>query len=1027
MLGLKKKVEELLRERNVSRAEMVKAKRENESMSAQLKTHSSNAIASQASDADTLLNLQKMIQSLEESKGQLEEEMDHMDEKLKFSEVKISQLEGEVEVHSGPNAAEAAETLLNLQEMVASLEESKAQMKEDMDLNDEHLTISEDNISQLDNEVQMLRDENEELVRENLAAIADLEGKLRQKDEEGAASLSLEGEDAAQDAIEENEFLQERIASLGEANAGLTSKLEELQRQVEEFECAKQVSSETVNDRSLALVDSLHSAGTGIASQDLATLETTINLLEESKMELEEEMLEAADAIAMLEDELDNKDVQVKELLKKLTVLQQQFSQADKCKTALALQHAKLSAQNDDLDTQIKVHGIEMKVASEEIENLKAMKSIAEDEEEEHLFIKSEHIQEIDLLKQILDDLKRKGNSQVLYLEQQVYQLEEAKKHMEENLDESADAIVMLREALEELEGDKMASKEQITELVSSMERLKNVESESKKWQSEHQVSVNTIAALQKMISSLEATGEDLEEELNASALEVSDLKDQLRFKSTMSEVLQLENKLKRAEDSNASLSKRIADLTETHEEMKDEVNDLGKKLSSAKSAMRQSVASSASLALIPSDPGLSSDVDMSNPVAACDALISELRNQIKAIVSARDAAFEHADNACSNVSSSISSGEVTIPPVRSVETTRTVEDLVSPLDDSTATKTVELPSEDEKSVKTKKSIAQSNAGSRGSSLLEAAKKLCNQLDEKRSVAAEKVSNSAQTNQPPAASNKYKRAAMPREEDIIKNVVDQDDDKVSAKEVKVEPAKGTIEKPIAKSEEKKKEDSSRESRSKPRLDIDQLTSIYFEKCGMSVSRFSDMSSEASSFRRRTVEAPTDTVTKKVKICRNGVFMGTYEGDLNAESQRHGFGVLLCDNGNSYEGEWKKDKRDGLGIARYSSGDVYDGQWQRGKREGHGVMYIEAGDTYIGSWNNGLKHGAGTYHWADGEVDVSWYQEDRRVGEGVRWNASRSTAFQLIRGTKKEELSLDEAYVTAEKLGLNLEKFSSGAP
>ena len=31
---------------------------------------------------------------------------------------------------------------------------------------------------------------------------------------------------------------------------------------------------------------------------------------------------------------------------------------------------------------------------------------------------------------------------------------------------------------------------------------------------------------------------------------------------------------------------------------------------------------------------------------------------------------------------------------------------------------------------------------------------------------------------------------------------------------------------------------------------------------------------------------------------------------------------------------------------------------------------------------------------------------------------------IIRGTKKEELSLDEAYLRAEKLGLNLEKFDS---
>ena len=91
------------------------------------------------------------------------------------------------------------------------------------------------------------------------------------------------------------------------------------------------------------------------------------------------------------------------------------------------------------------------------------------------------------------------------------------------------------------------------------------------------------------------------------------------------------------------------------------------------------------------------------------------------------------------------------------------------------------------------------------------------------------------------------------------------------------------------------------------------------------------------------------------------------------------------------------------------------------------MYIKAGDTYIGSWDNGLKHGAGTYHWADGEVDVSWYQEDRRVGEGVRWNASWSNAYRLIRGTKNEELLLDEAYLTAEKMGLNLEKFDSSVP
>ena len=61
---------------------------------------------------------------------------------------------------------------------------------------------------------------------------------------------------------------------------------------------------------------------------------------------------------------------------------------------------------------------------------------------------------------------------------------------------------------------------------------------------------------------------------------------------------------------------------------------------------------------------------------------------------------------------------------------------------------------------------------------------------------------------------------------------------------------------------------------------------------------------------------------------------------------------------------------------------------------------------------------------DGEVDVSRYNEDRRVGEGVRWNSTRSKAYRLVRGAKKEEISLDEAYNMAEKLGLNLEKMDS---
>ena len=504
--------------------------------------------------------------------------------------------------------------------------------------------------------------------------------------------------------------------------------------------------------------------------------------------------------------------------------------------------------------------------------------------------------------------------------------------------------------------------------------------------------------------------------------------------RSQLAEVTDLEDKLAKSMETNEKLECRIKELTEANDKMKDQVKDLGTSLAGA--AGTNGVAPAKNLPLSASS---------SDPAASCEVLISELNNQIHDIVSARNVALRELES-LKNDDSSVgalfpSDAAIPSPVNRSAVDKKPDPSFHDPDSDKKKLEPAEgnIPSTPSSSSGKKQSTsvaANSSAAShapshisRGSSLLEAAKKKCKELDDKRSQ-KEETSSEKKTNDNTQAAGS---SVPPREEPVMKNIADPDiEDNVSAREVKEDVPPNETEKSdgvkkTASFRDEDKKDGDKASRLKGRFDIDQLTSIYFEKCGMSVSRFSDLSSDSSSFRRSKKAPNKDAVTKKVKICRNGVFMGTYEGDLNAGGQRHGFGVLLCDNGNSYEGEWKNDKRDGLGIARYSSGDVYDGQWVRGKREGHGVMYIEAGDTYIGSWNNGLKHGAGTYHWADGEVDVSWYQEDRRVGEGVRWNASRSKAYRLIRGTKKEELSLDEAYVTAEKLGLNLEKFDSGVP
>lgn len=70
----------------------------------------------------------------------------------------------------------------------------------------------------------------------------------------------------------------------------------------------------------------------------------------------------------------------------------------------------------------------------------------------------------------------------------------------------------------------------------------------------------------------------------------------------------------------------------------------------------------------------------------------------------------------------------------------------------------------------------------------------------------------------------------------------------------------------------------------------------------------------------------------------------------------------------------------------------------------------------------MKSGPGVYEYADGEIDVSVYREDIRIGEGVRWNASRNKASRLVDGQlvgEEGEMSLKDATQLTQKLGFIL--------
>ena len=53
------------------------------------------------------------------------------------------------------------------------------------------------------------------------------------------------------------------------------------------------------------------------------------------------------------------------------------------------------------------------------------------------------------------------------------------------------------------------------------------------------------------------------------------------------------------------------------------------------------------------------------------------------------------------------------------------------------------------------------------------------------------------------------------------------------------------------------------------------------------------------------------------------------------------------------------------------------------------------------------------------IDVSFYQEDVRVGEGVRWSASRHKASRLVDGTlvgEEGDMPLEDAMKLTKQLG-----------
>ena len=154
--------------------------------------------------------------------------------------------------------------------------------------------------------------------------------------------------------------------------------------------------------------------------------------------------------------------------------------------------------------------------------------------------------------------------------------------------------------------------------------------------------------------------------------------------------------------------------------------------------------------------------------------------------------------------------------------------------------------------------------------------------------------------------------------------------------------------------------------------------------------------------------------------------GEYEGERNWLGLYEGHGVYRYADGDVYEGEFKAGLQEGRGVFRYANGDVYEGEFKAGKREGRGVARFANGNVYDGEWKADNREGRGVWRWDDGDVDSGFYEQGAPVGEGVRWLADGQGAVRLRDGKGVEEISLEEARQTAERLGLPIPSPLPGA-
>ncbi len=109
----------------------------------------------------------------------------------------------------------------------------------------------------------------------------------------------------------------------------------------------------------------------------------------------------------------------------------------------------------------------------------------------------------------------------------------------------------------------------------------------------------------------------------------------------------------------------------------------------------------------------------------------------------------------------------------------------------------------------------------------------------------------------------------------------------------------------------------------------------------------------------------------------------YEGRLDDDRKRHGYGWYHFPNGDDYLGEFCNGDRTGKGVYYFNSGSVYNGILVKGNFNGKGVIRYSDGEVYDGDFKDDNKHGRGIYRYKDGKCKYGIWKDNSYFGTDPR--------------------------------------------